>query len=815
MTLKAWEGSHALDDLAAPAPANDNTAPELQEDFTQDQISAMSSSEVLQELKERLDIVKAGEKIVGTRADVLMRFCLKVKNNEVHGYTTADEDYKRLVEMVQASVIEYRQLAWEAAQIDETIRRQLDRLTLDINKEIDNPEWNSITLDETEKENQEKMEDLERERDSYSWILRELLSQYPEEKRNTFSPDINILIENINVEMEAELSEDKNEILRKQLTLLWHYLGVEANKNAIRWVVIDIPEDRVTPQMKQKVDTYLAQTFPMEEITDEKNQEASDASQAWEKLLQELYDLIKLTEEEQAKYDELKEKFDTELNSIKEKITSFVGKENNTASMKEAIWMYDRISDRVWQWMTNFQKLKFLEENYQENDKSFSNLDELSRITDIALRDEGLVWTDNERLWDVREKSTNEAYERILQNDAFKEAIEDGEWNVPKFEELRMDDISALKEAWANLAELFLTDVEGKSISWNVEQWKSYVVNFWGNTHLSWKMDFAFIGMDAKEITVDGKELTFDTNSFKHEWLAYNMRDGSLVEIKSSFEDDQTPAQETRHNAIQEQLRNLWITDAQNEMVGRALQSTDPNGNFEVDVDSLPGWIVWFFLAMILNIWDGRNFKYDPETNTFREVLEDQTLWDSLSNADIATWALRRWQPEQISIDAGLESQPPGVRWLVNLIYQKESRWNANAVFGGYTWPRPDLTSMTIREVRRFQDQMVRSWAWSSAVWAPQIIRGTMDGAIRAWILDPNEKFDAEAQNRFTLWKLNQRGLQQYASWRITDMEFMKRLSMEWASFPKDMWGASYYAWDGLNRALISPQQVLNQIHQI
>jgi hypothetical protein len=32
-----------------------------------------------------------------------------------------------------------------------------------------------------------------------------------------------------------------------------------------------------------------------------------------------------------------------------------------------------------------------------------------------------------------------------------------------------------------------------------------------------------------------------------------------------------------------------------------------------------------------------------------------------------------------------------------------------------------------------------------------------MDGAIRAGVLDPNQKFDVAAQNKFTLWKMEQR----------------------------------------------------------
>jgi hypothetical protein len=46
-------------------------------------------------------------------------------------------------------------------------------------------------------------------------------------------------------------------------------------------------------------------------------------------------------------------------------------------------------------------------------------------------------------------------------------------------------------------------------------------------------------------------------------------------------------------------------------------------------------------------------------------------------------------------------------------------------------------------------------------------------------------------------------------------MAFMRNLSMEWASFPKDMSGVSYYAGDRLNAARVSPQTVLGQLRTI
>jgi len=44
--------------------------------------------------------------------------------------------------------------------------------------------------------------------------------------------------------------------------------------------------------------------------------------------------------------------------------------------------------------------------------------------------------------------------------------------------------------------------------------------------------------MNTREITVDGNVLTFENNSFRHDGEIYNMRDGSLIEVRTNFEDE-------------------------------------------------------------------------------------------------------------------------------------------------------------------------------------------------------------------------------------------------------------------------------------
>lgn len=787
------------------AAANDN-----QENFTQNEISNMSSSEILEELKERLDIVKAGEGIVWTKADVLMRFCMKVKNNEVHGYTTADADYKRLVEMVQLAVIEYRGLAGEAAQIDESIRVELARIGAHIDREITNPEENTV-LSEDERKEQEELWKLEIQRDSYAGILREMMNEYTEERRNNFSPQIQILIKNIEEGLEVDVSEESNEKIWNELSMLWWYIEFEWYKGGIRWIFARIPEDRIPDELKEEINIYLWQSFSIENIDDNRISEISTANETGKELLEKLYERIKLTEEEEEKYKELSEKFNNELDSIKEKLSEYTDKEDNTLSMQTTLWLYDRISDRIWKGITNFHRLQILEDNYLEANESFSNLDELSTLTDIALRDEWIVWEDWEKLGDVREKSSNEAYEKALEDDSVETALKDWEGNTPKFEELRMNDIVILREAGVNLAEIFLVDTGWQSISGNIETWKNYIINFGTNTHLSWKMNFAFIAMDTQKISVDGKELSFDSNSFKYEWELYNMREGSLIEVHANFEDNDTPAQVTRHEWIREQMNNLGVADTHQEIIQTALMSSNPQ--WALDMSTLPWWLAGWLIAMVLNFWDGRNFKYDAERGIFVDQEDELLTAEGALNGSRGVYYD---SGQRVDVNSSFEDLPPGVGNLVNTIYQAESRGDPNIIYG---WcpiqpPKP-ITQMTVREVRNFQDQMVRAWSASSAVGACQIIRGTMDGAIRAWALDPNQKFDVTAQNKFTIWKMEQRGLNRFMSGDMSDTDFMKSLSQEWASLPKDMWWASYYAWDWLNHALVSPQTMMSHLKEI
>ncbi len=84
--------------------------------------------------------------------------------------------------------------------------------------------------------------------------------------------------------------------------------------------------------------------------------------------------------------------------------------------------------------------------------------------------------------------------------------------------------------------------------------------------------------------------------------------------------------------------------------------------------------------------------------------------------------------------------------------------------------------------------------------------------------LSGKEKFDPNLQDRMGFHLLKRRGYEAFLAKKISATEFGKRLAQEWASFPvlvdtkgshrQIKRGQSYYAGDGLNRALLKPATV-------
>jgi len=501
----------------------------------------------------------------------------------------------------------------------------------------------------------------------------------------------------------------------------------------------------------------------------------------------------------------LENEYRARIEAIWIKLSPFFWKENNTNSMEKVVNIFKQINTSVLKDMTDSDKLDFFKL------EAISGIQEINRLADIALRDETMVWDNKEKLGEERLDSSHENYNEILENEEIKQALTNSEWVTPTFEELDSDHILILQKKWVNLAKLFLVHEDGSNISEDLEQGKSYIVNFWRNTELAWKLNLAIIARNSQEVLLDWKNMQFEGSQFKSDWKLYPLRDGSKIEIIKKFTDEGSPEQTERFKQINWLLESSWVATTQQRSIREAMISPNPQEAFQWM--TLPGGIAGMLMKMFIEFFTDKNFELVEWENIWKEVNGDV-----LSNEDILNDTMWKYYDngQRIDVSSSFENLPKWVWSLINTIYQAESNGNPNII---YSWcpiqPPMPITEMSIREVRIFQDRMVAAGSKSSAVGACQIIRDTMDWAISAGVLNPNDKFDMAAQNKFTIWKMNERGLDDFMSWKITDASFMKKLSQEWASLPKDMSGASYYAWDWLNHALVSPQQIMQHLKQI
>lgn len=154
-------------------------------------------------------------------------------------------------------------------------------------------------------------------------------------------------------------------------------------------------------------------------------------------------------------------------------------------------------------------------------------------------------------------------------------------------------------------------------------------------------------------------------------------------------------------------------------------------------------------------------------------------------------------------------------RGLMDIVGAKESNNDYNIAYRG---TRNNFTDMTIDEVLDWQKKFVNAGSPSSAVGRFQIIRKTLKDLKKKMKLSGDELFSPEMQDAMFVQLLKRRKYDKWVDGEISDEEFGNNIAKEWASFPvlTDMKGSkrnvkvgeSYYAADGLNKALISPADV-------
>lgn len=168
---------------------------------------------------------------------------------------------------------------------------------------------------------------------------------------------------------------------------------------------------------------------------------------------------------------------------------------------------------------------------------------------------------------------------------------------------------------------------------------------------------------------------------------------------------------------------------------------------------------------------------------------------------------------------------PAGAALLLDFIGQIEAPRGYDTVYGDNQGrlPKP-LTSMTLAEVLAAQPAWTRNFG-SSAAGRYQFMKATLDGLLTELKLSRAQKLEPDLQDRLGYHLLKRRGYAEYMAGTIGRTEFARRLAQEWASFPvlavtkgakRNLTrGQSYYAGDGLNKALVKPEQVEAVLDQV
>mgnify|MGYP000055607110 FL=1 len=157
-------------------------------------------------------------------------------------------------------------------------------------------------------------------------------------------------------------------------------------------------------------------------------------------------------------------------------------------------------------------------------------------------------------------------------------------------------------------------------------------------------------------------------------------------------------------------------------------------------------------------------------------------------------------------------------RKLLDYIGNLESQGNYNAV--NYTavqhgYPKSmDLTNKTLAEVLALQAQMIKDGAASSAVGKYQFLQSTLKEEAQNMGLDlAKTKFDPATQDALIYNRLvRMRGYKDFGNNKITAHQFVKNLSMEFASIPDPDTGKSYYQGLAGNKSLVALESIYSAI---
>ncbi|MGN8170494.1 hypothetical protein [Agrobacterium sp. 22117] len=182
------------------------------------------------------------------------------------------------------------------------------------------------------------------------------------------------------------------------------------------------------------------------------------------------------------------------------------------------------------------------------------------------------------------------------------------------------------------------------------------------------------------------------------------------------------------------------------------------------------------------------------------------------------------------------ETVPLAAQNLLDFIQGKEAPEGFDTIFGNRQGKlRTPITKMTLGDLIDAQKNwgnktwVKQNWGYStssSASGAYQFMRDTLIGICKEVpTLRGDVLFSESLQKRLGYYLLLRRGYQDYVDGRLSIVAFGLNLAKEWASFPvlsathgqhRDVKrGQSYYAGDGLNKALVSPEAVEARLRHV
>lgn len=152
---------------------------------------------------------------------------------------------------------------------------------------------------------------------------------------------------------------------------------------------------------------------------------------------------------------------------------------------------------------------------------------------------------------------------------------------------------------------------------------------------------------------------------------------------------------------------------------------------------------------------------------------------------------------------------------LLDVIAKGESNGNYNAYYGNAGNATTRFTEMSVNEVLAWQEEVIRKGGVSSAVGKYQIIRPTLAGLVQQLGIDGQKNFNEVLQDKMAIALLERRGAHAFLQKKITREQFAANLAQEWAALPKIQGprpAESYYAGDGINKARVSIDELLQAL---